>query len=148
MSDNIDNFQFDLRWGSIVLDTAKDYLLAHRDEFFVGMVVFREPDVCGHVAGENDAYYTWCIQESDRNTGELLEYMKAIGIYDNTNIYIVSDHGFDEGSNRHGDAPHVFLGTNNPAVIRNGDRLDIAPTILDYYGIPNDTDGLPLSIIP
>ncbi|MCU0982798.1 MAG: hypothetical protein MUF25_26865, partial [Pirellulaceae bacterium] len=35
----------------------------------------------------------------------------------------------------HGNAPYVFLGTNDKQVMRSGTRADITPTILDRLGV-------------
>ena len=49
-----------------------------------------------------------------------------------------------------GDAPYVFLATNDPKVMRRGERADIAPTILERLGldlgkIQPPLDGHPLT---
>ncbi len=79
-----------------------------------------------------------------------MEKLRELKLYDKTLIYITADHGFDEGMKKHRDAPYVFLGTNDPKVIRRGVRPDIAPTILDRFGLDLTAmkpplDGLPLT---
>jgi arylsulfatase A-like enzyme len=76
-------------------------------------------------------------------------YLKNWGLYEKTLVYVVADHGFNEGTSGHPYAPYVFLATNDPDVKRNGDRADIAPTILKRFGMDVHTiqpalDGIPL----
>ncbi len=66
-------------------------------------------------------------------------------------IYITADHGFDENSVWHQNAPAVFLATNDNNIIRNGDQVDIAPTV--YYGLGlwnfsfnPSLDGIPMQL--
>ena len=59
-------------------------------------------------------------------------------------VYVTSDHGFDKGIRRHKDAPCVFLATNDPNVMRRGERADIAPTILEQFGVDLDKIDPPL----
>ena len=79
-----------------------------------------------------------------------MERLKALQLYDKTLIYVTADHGFDEGRKGHADAPYVFLATNDPKVMRRGERADIAPTILERFGldlskIEPPLDGHPLT---
>lgn len=155
-SDLVDHYKngtdTDLRGGLAVLNYAKDFFTAHQNDFFVGIVIFREPDVCGHISGENSAYYSECLQRNDDYTGELLAHLESLNILQHTDILMTSDHGFDDEpdlpNNRHGNAPYTFFATNNPSIlVRNGDRLDVAPTVLYRYGIPLDgLEGYPLSL--
>jgi hypothetical protein len=66
-----------------------------------------------------------------------------LGIADETLIYIVTDHGFDEGKSVHLNAPYTFLATNDPLVIRSGDRKDPAATFLERMGINPTYGGTP-----
>jgi len=76
--------------------------------------------------------------------------LKELQLYDKTLIYVTADHGFDEGRTSHADAPYVFLATNDPAVTRRGERSDVAPTILERFGLDLNKieprlDGHPLT---
>jgi arylsulfatase A-like enzyme len=73
-----------------------------------------------------------------------MEKLKELGLYDETLIYVTADHGFDEGKKAHRDAPYVFLATNDPKVVRRGERADIAPTILERFGLELDKIEPPL----
>jgi hypothetical protein len=74
-----------------------------------------------------------------------------LGISQKTLIYITADHGFDEGSVQHFNSPYIFFATNDRNVSRNGDEVDVAPTIYYGLGLWNQTfnpllDGYPLQI--
>jgi len=118
----------------------------HRFFFFVH---FAEPDHVGHRFGENSSEYSNGIISDDTWTGKIIAKLKELGLYDKTLIYVVADHGFNEGEKGHGYAPYVFVGTNDRKVNRNGDRLDVTPTVLKRFGVDLSTlqpalDGIPL----
>lgn len=75
-----------------------------------------------HGHGENPQEYTDAIKLDDEWTGKIIAKIKDLGLYEKTLIYIVEDHGFDEGKSGHGYAPFVFLATNDKNVNRNGTR--------------------------
>jgi len=52
-----------------------------------------------------------------------------------TLYYVTADHGFDEGQRSHRNAPYVLLTTNDKRVNRDGRRQDVAPTILEAFGL-------------
>lgn len=119
-----------------------------RERFFI-FIHFAEPDSAGHRYGENSLEYESAIKSCDRWLGEIMNKLKKLGIYERTLIYVTADHGFDEGKTTHAYAPYVFLATNDKEVKRNGDRTDIAPTILKRFGIDVKSlkpalDGIPL----
>ena len=92
-------------------------------------------DHSGHKYGEPSKEYNDAIISGDAQLGRLVEKLRALNFYDKTKIYVTADHGFDVGAKSHGYAPYVFLGTNDKKVMRNGTRADIAPTILDSFGL-------------
>jgi hypothetical protein len=153
--DNIDYYENDLRLNEIVGNRALDLLDLHQDDLIFAAFIFREPDVLGHLAGEDSYHYTNSLLELDMWLGIIVDRLVELGMYENTKIYVVSDHGFDEGGNRHGNAPFTFFATNDPAVIRSGDRMDIGATFLSNYGIPLESfgssppvSGFPLTAYP
>jgi hypothetical protein len=97
--------------------------------------------VTGHILGENSAGYGQAIVDNDRWLGWIVGKLRALGIYGQTAIYVITDHGFDEGSNRHGNAPYGFLASNDPRIVRSGDRKDLAATLLERYGISRGPIG-------
>lgn len=125
-------------------------LLEYKDKPFFFFIHFAEVDHQGHKYGENSEEYNEALKSADFWTGKIMEKLKELKLYDKTLIYVTADHGFDEGMKGHGDAPYVFLATNDPKVIRRGERADIAPTILDRFGldltrIKPPLDGHPLT---
>jgi len=117
---------------------------------FFFFIHFAEIDSSGHKYGENSKKHNDAYISSDFWTGKIIQKLKDLNLYDQTLIYITSDHGFDEGEKKHSDAPYVFLATNDPKVIRRGERADIAPTILERFGLDISKfdpplDGWPLT---
>jgi hypothetical protein len=142
----INGLEKDKRVGSKTLELLEQY----RDNRFFFFVHFAEVDHKGHRYGENSEEYNEALKSADFWTGKIMEKLKELKLYDKTLIYVTADHGFDEGMKSHGDAPYVFLATNDSKVIRRGERADIAPTILDRFGldltgIKPPLDGHPLT---
>ncbi len=129
---------------------AMELLDQYKDKPFFFFVHFAEVDDKGHRFGENSKQYNNALISADTWTGKIMQKLKKLALYDKTLIYVTADHGFDEGQKSHDDAPYVFLGTNDPLVMRRGQRADIAPTILERFGldlskIQPPLDGRPLT---
>jgi len=107
----------------------------YKDKPFFFFVHFAEVDHKGHGSGENSKEYNDALISGDTWTGKIIEKVKELGLYDKTLVYVTADHGFNEDQKGHGYAPWVFLGTNDPKVKRSGMRQDVAPTILDRFGV-------------
>jgi hypothetical protein len=135
MSKNADVWRFGLTRDEAVGDEA----LAMLDKFgrkpFFFFVHFAEVDHSGHRHGEPSKEYDEAVISGDKQLGRIVEKLSQLGVADKTLIYVTADHGFDVGKSGHGNAPLVFLGTNDKQVTRNGSRADIAPTILDRLGV-------------
>ncbi len=96
--------------------------------------------------------YDDCIAHADRNFGDVLKKLSELGLADNTLVIFSADHGeaFREHDNlkEHGGAPYaelirVPLVVSWPGVLPAGKvfdetvcLLDMAPTLLDYAGVP------------
>ncbi|NIN93629.1 MAG: hypothetical protein GTO49_01270, partial [Anaerolineae bacterium] len=111
------------------------------NDHFFAFFLFRDPDNLGHLEGEDSVYYSNGILDGDRWLGSIVGKLHELGIYERTLIYVTTDHGFDEGQNRHGNAPYGIFTSNDPLIVRSGDRKDIAPTILERYGISREAIG-------
>jgi len=105
-------------------------------------------------SGETPApkdFYDDGVAHAGKNFGDLLEKLATMGLSENTLVIFCADHGeafLEHGMITHGGAPymeliHVPLLVSWPGVLPAGKNfgeavslLDIAPTILDYAGIP------------
>jgi hypothetical protein len=128
---------------------ALELMDIYRKWRFFFFIHFGEPDQQGHKYGENSREYTEGIIRDDQWLGRIIAKLKDLGLYDRTRIYVVSDHGFDEGERTHKRASQVFLATNDSELGLKGDRMDVAPTILWRLGfdLPSTQpplDGKPL----
>ncbi len=115
---------------------------------FFAFFHFSDPDHAGHTYGENSRAYSEAIQLCDRWLGEIVAKLKELGIYEETLIYISTDHGFDEGRKSHSNAPDIWFVTNDPQVTPPeggiANQRDIAPTILERFGFDLDSIEPPL----
>jgi hypothetical protein len=133
--DHMDLFQEGLGVADNVGARALQVLDEHgRDRFFM-FIHFAEPDHPGHAHGENSQQYTDSVKHDDEWLGKIIAKLQELGVRDQTLIYVTADHGFDEGMTSHGDAPYVWLATDDPLVARRGLREDVAPTILWRFGV-------------
>lgn len=131
----MDLFVNGLSENSAVAGRAMKEIEAHQAQRLLMFVHFQYPDHAGHQFGENSQQYTDGIKADDEWSGKIIQKLKDLGLYDHTLVYITADHGFNEGEKGHSYAPFVFLATNDKAVQRNGDRADLAPTVLSRFGI-------------
>jgi bisphosphoglycerate-independent phosphoglycerate mutase (AlkP superfamily) len=97
------------------------------------------PDDYGHLYGENSQQYAQEFVRADTLLGQILQVLSS-----NTKVIVMTDHGLDEGSIIHANAPDAWMATNLPVhplyyQQKNqrafGTMRDVAPTVLDYYGI-------------
>ncbi len=114
---------------------ALELLDKHKDKPFFFFVHFAEVDHAGHQHGENSEEYNDALISNDLWTGRIMDRVRELGLADETQFYVTADHGFNEDGKGHSFAPYVFLATNNKAVNRDGRRQDVAPTILEAFGL-------------
>ncbi len=131
----MDVFENGLNLDERVGKRTLELLDKYKDKPFFFFVHFAEVDHKGHASGENSKEYNDALISADTWTGHIVQKLKELGLYEKTLIYVTADHGFDEAMPSHNDAPYVFLATNDPLVIRRGERADITPTILDRFGV-------------
>ncbi|MGB9878084.1 MAG: alkaline phosphatase family protein [bacterium] len=148
-SKSMDLFVNGLGVNANVGQRALEELEKHAQERFFIFIHFADPDTAGHKYGENSPEYSDAIKSCDLWLGKIIKRLRKLGIYNDTLIYVTADHGFDEGKTTHSYAPYVFLATNDRNISRNGDRADIAPTILKRFGLDVKSiqpalDGIPL----
>jgi len=75
-----------------MLSTYLNYVLPNKDPD-VSVIWFRDPDSTEHLYGPGSAAYRDSLARIDTMLGQILTRLKALGIYDNTDIMVVSDHG-------------------------------------------------------
>jgi hypothetical protein len=150
--DSMDLFENGLKLDEKVGTRAIALIEKYKEQRFFFFVHFAEVDQKGHKHGENSKEYNDALISNDLWTGKIIAKLKELGLYGKTMIYVTADHGFNEGETRHSNAPHVFLATSDKNVIRNGRRQDIAPTMLERFGLDiarlaPSLDGVPLSTV-
>jgi predicted AlkP superfamily pyrophosphatase or phosphodiesterase len=129
------DLQFAREVGDSYIDTltneALTFLKTYSDNYILFFHV--DPDIYGHRSGENSKRYLHEFERADAALGQILPYVK--------NIIVVSDHGFDEGTHDHTNAPDNFLVTNLPLKSfyctgeTTGTMRDLANTILDWFNL-------------
>lgn len=106
--------------------------------------------------------YLRCITAVDDNVGRVLQYLQQNGLAENTIVIYTSDQGFYMGEHGLYDKRFMYQESfRTPMVIRYPGKikphqqvqqftlnLDIAPTLLDYAGIPIPTDMQGASMRP
>jgi arylsulfatase A-like enzyme len=111
------------------------------------------PEVRGDVAD-----YYWEVQRFDREVGELLATIEAMGELDNTLVLVTSDNGmpFPRAKSTIYDAGvRVPFVVSWPARVPGGRRVtdlvsttDVAPTILEIAGLPVPAEMTGRSLVP
>ncbi len=154
-NERIDYLQESAGNNSNVGAKALELIEKYKDKKFFAFFLFKDSDSSGHKFKENSVEYSEKIFDEDQWLEKIITKLKETGVYEETLIYVTTDHGFDEGQDKHQNAPYGFLATNDPLVIRGGDRKDLAPTILERYGLSLGRQGnipavygYPLSSIP
>jgi hypothetical protein len=128
-------WEFGLMQDAKVGTRAIELLEKYKDKPFFFFVHFAEVDHAGHQHGENSKEYNDALISNDLWTGRIMDKVRELGLADKTQFYVTADHGFNEDAKNHSFAPYVFLATNNRAVSRDGRRQDVAPTIMEAFGL-------------
>ena len=82
-------------------------------------------------------FYDDTILRFDQYVGEVIDHLKAVGKFDNTILIIYTDHGkMFTVSERIPLIIHFPADDYAGRITTNAQNLDIAPTILDYLGLP------------
>ena len=132
---SMDLFENGLRENNKVGTRAIELLEKYKDKPFFFFVHFAEVDQAGYEHGENSKEYNDALISNDLWTGRIIGKIRELGLTDKTQFYITSAFGFNEDEKVHSFAPYVFLATNNKKVNRNGRRQDVAPTIMEAFGL-------------
>lgn len=135
MHEALEVWEYGLTKDEKVGTRALELLDRYKDKPFFFFVHFAEVDHAGHQNGENSEEYNDALISNDLWTGRIMDRVRELGLADETQFYVTADHGFNEDGKGHSFAPYVFLATNNKAVNRDGRRQDVAPTILEAFGL-------------
>jgi arylsulfatase A-like enzyme len=154
-----------MRKANAVVDSALTWLnLHHEDPFFCWVHLFdphapyeSHPEIFQDRFRENP--YDGDIAFADLHVGRMVRFLKDKGVYDNTLIIIVGDHG--EGLGEHVEDEHGFMLYNStlhvpmivscPKLCKAGQRVaqsvsqvDIFPTVLDCLQVdsPGPVSGV------
>ncbi len=133
--DSMDLFENGLKENKKVGTRAIELLEKYKDKPFFFFVHFAEVDQAGHKQGENSKEYNDALISNDLWTGKIIGKVRELGLADKTEFYVAADHGFNEDEKGHSFAPYVFLATSNKKVNRKGRRQDVAPTIMEAFGL-------------
>lgn len=110
-----------------------------------------------------EALYDGEVTGSDALFGKFIADLKQMGLYDNSVVAVVSDHGdqfYEHGSVGHGDTvyqelTHVPLIVRAPGLMPKGrvvnadvEMMDMAPTLLDLAGAKPDPKMQGASLVP
>jgi len=115
------------------------------------LVHFPYPDLAGHTHGWMSGEYMDSIESVDKAIGTIIGSLKEAGMFENTFIVIMSDHG-GEGTTHGSDVPHseripwLASGKNVKKDYRLSGQVyiyDTAPTVLSALGLkpPPNIDG-------
>jgi hypothetical protein len=140
---HLDYFEVEMVQNSAIATRGLELLGTHQNDQFFSLFLFRNPDVTGHLAGENSPPYTNQLVELDNYLGQIMARLEELGLSNNTLVYVVTDHGFGEDGTVHTNAPYGFYATNDPLAMRSGDRKDLAATFLERLGIDPQFGGTP-----
>jgi len=132
---HFDWFESKDRLAAEVWAAAKPVLAQRTAPRFFLFLHFADPDYAGHTFGKDSREYREAMVACDGVVGALVAWLKAQQLYDSTRVYITADHGFDDHASQHGNAPHIFLLTNDGAVNRDGVLADVPATILARFGV-------------
>lgn len=135
MHEALEVWEYGLMKDAKVGTRALELLDQYKDKPFFFFVHFAEVDHAGHQNGENSEEYNDALVSNDLWTGRIMDKVRELGLAGKTQFYVTADHGFNEDGKGHSFAPYVFLATDNKAVNRDGRRQDVAPTILEAFGL-------------
>ncbi|MDI6448097.1 alkaline phosphatase family protein [Anaerobaca lacustris] len=112
---------------------AVELLARYRDKPFFLLVRFAQVDSAARTYGSNSRQYSEALISNDQWTGRIVDRLRTLGLADKTQVYVTAGHG-PSGADQDL-TPPAFLVTDNKAVHRDGRRQDIAPTILEAFGL-------------
>lgn len=123
-----------------VIKKSLEFINENISNQFYLFIYLGEPDCIGHKYGVPSIEYDNVLINIDNALGLLISEKDKYN--DDIKIIISGDHGWELNSDNHyiksNNTDEVLLISNNISLINNKDikkQCDIAPTILDYFGI-------------
>jgi arylsulfatase A-like enzyme/Flp pilus assembly protein TadD len=154
--DHWESRELEERDGSDITRRAIEFLGGHKDERFFLWLHYFDPHVPyapppSFTKRFPDSSYHAEVAYSDHQVGRVLEELERLGIAARTLVVLTGDHG--EGLGDHNEETHAYLVYNTttlaplilwgPPELPRGLRVDtmvrsvdIAPTVLDWLGLP------------
>ncbi|MFH1456032.1 MAG: alkaline phosphatase family protein [archaeon] len=136
---NIDHYEIHIGVVSEVSERTFEILEEIKDERFFMFVQYKEPDFPGiHFFTADSNEYRRELRAVDTELGRIMDWLKENNLDDDTIVYVITDHGAGSGL-AHRNAPYGIFATTDERVMREADRMDFAPTWLEFYGLDPDT---------
>jgi len=154
MFGEVEKTDYHLGWNSSegFMDTALNILSRQQPNL---MFIYQpDPDEVGHAHGSESIEYKAAIRGSDAQIGQLVNYLKEVGLANTSCIFVTADHGMAGRSHYNRFPPLVIsvpLWMWGPCfkyneTIRAARIIDIAPTIAVILGLPNPADSLGIPV--
>jgi precorrin-6B methylase 2 len=132
---SMDLFESGLKENEKISARVIELLEKYKDKPFFFLVNFADADNTEKKYKESSKEYKNALISNDLWTGRIMAKVRDIGLGDKTQFYITAAHGCSDDEKGHNFSPNVFLVTNNKKVNRSGRRQDVAPTILEAFGL-------------
>jgi predicted AlkP superfamily pyrophosphatase or phosphodiesterase len=142
---NFDYFDAQDRLAAAVVQTALPVWAKMKTPRFFVFLHFPDPDRAGHLFGKDSPEHRAGVVQCDAAIAQVVTWLQTEKLAATTRLYITTDHGFDNHSSMHNNAPHIFLATNDKAVTRGGQLADIPATILQRFGVNTTSLAPPLA---
>jgi len=139
--ESIDYFQTGLGEDDVAAK-AEGFLENNSRRRVFALFYFVGPDVSGHKIGGDSSEYRKSIVDADARLGRIMGKLDELNMSETTLVYVVTDHGHVPVAG-HLNAPYGFIASNDGGIVRSGDRMDLAPTLLEDFGIGRDYDKSP-----
>ena len=126
-----------------------DFLDKYGNTRFAAFFHFRDPDKTAHLFTEGSKEWENSLMDVDHQLGLIISKLQELGVYNNTLIYLTTDHGFMIKGTSHKHEPYIWLYTNDESLEANVKNpligvQDIAPTICYSLNLTYDFQDIKL----
>jgi precorrin-6B methylase 2 len=132
---SMDLFENGLEVNEKVSARVIEILEKYKDKPFFFFVNFTDAVNAARKHKENSKEYKEALLSNDLWTGRIMAKIRDLGLGDKTQFYITAAHGSNYDEKEQSFSSDVFLAANNKKINRNGRRQDLAPTILEAFGL-------------